>query len=215
MVASLFPESQGTLTTGRIEKGSGFKEVDGTLYPVLRNYPNTVVNAANQYTEEYTVREGGTVWREPAEGSGMEASQTNYKVDYLSAENSGDLYLEIGSERTYCGNIYVYTGENAGQLKVPRVMSLVTCYSDDDGETWEGYQNITGMVKEDWMKFIRAGAGSGICLSKQKTESLNGRLMIPVCYTNGSGNYSYNVSIIYSDDNGVTWQMTEIGRAHV
>lgn len=209
MVASLFPESQGTLTTGRIEKGSGFKEVDGTLYPVLRNYPNTVVNAANQYTEEYTVREGGTVWREPAEGSGMEASQTNYKVDYLSAENSGDLYLEIGSERTYCGNIYVYTGENAGQLKVPRVMSLVTCYSDDDGETWEGYQNITGMVKEDWMKFIRAGAGSGICLSKQKTESLNGRLMIPVCYTNGSGNYSYNVSIIYSDDNGVTWQMTE------
>ena len=92
---------------------------------------------------------------------------------------------------------------------MPRVMSVVSCYSDDNGTTWEGYQNITGMIKEDWMKFMRVGPGAGICLKNQTNQALNGRIIVPICFTNGDGIYSYAASLIYSDDNGVTWHRTE------
>ncbi|MBD5456966.1 MAG: hypothetical protein HDR27_00125, partial [Lachnospiraceae bacterium] len=202
MIANLFPESQGSLSTDLMEKGSGFKEVDGTLYPVLRNYGNTALNAEGTWTQEYTIREDGVVYEEMEDHS----EATEYRVpNYLAANGGGDLY--IGNERH--GNIYVYTGENAGELKVPRVMSVVACYSDDNGETWEGYQNITGMIKKEWMKFMRVGSGAGIRLEHQTDESLNGRIVVPVCYTNGDAVHSYAAALIYSDDNGETWEMTD------
>ncbi len=204
IIANLFPESQGRLATGLIEKGSGFKEVNGKLYPILRNYKDTALNAEDDWTKEYTIRENGVVYEETESGG----TATEYRVPkYLAAEGGGDLFK--GDSNTPCGNIYVYTGENAGELKMPRVMSVVSCYSDDNGATWEGYQNITGMIKEDWMKFMRVGPGAGIRLKNQKDPALNGRILIPVCYTNGDGIYSYAASLIYSDDNGVTWHRTE------
>lgn len=204
MIANLFPESQGRLATGLIEKGSGFKEVNGKLYPILRNYANTALNAEDTWDKEYTIRENGVVYEEKETG----AEATEYKVpEYLAANGGGDLFR--GDDNTPCGNIYVYTGSNAGELKMPRVMSVVSCYSDDNGTTWEGYRNITGMIKEDWMKFMRVGPGAGIRLEHQSNTDLNGRIVIPVCYTNGDGIYSYAAGLIYSDDNGETWKRTE------
>lgn len=197
MIATLYPESQGASATGLIEKGTGFKKVGDKLYPILRDYPNSSM-ANLEYTAEYTIRENGVVYDEAG-------NATTYAVEnYLGGENAGRLTRD-GED---AGNIYIYTGENAGELKMPRVASLVTCYSDDHGATWTGYQNITGMVKEDWMKFITAGPGTGIRLGHQTDTTKNGRLIVPVCYTNGSGAYSYNASVIYSDDNGATWKMS-------
>lgn len=202
VIVNLFPESQGRLATGLIEKGSGFKEVGGKLYPILRNYKDTALNAESDWTKEYTIRENGVVYEETESGG----VATDYKVPvYLAAEGGGDLYK--GDVK--CGNIFVYTGDNAGELKMPRVMSVVSCYSDDNGATWKGYQNITGMIKEDWMKFMRVGPGAGICLKNQTNTALNGRIIVPICFTNGDGIYSYAASLIYSDDNGVTWHRTE------
>lgn len=208
MIVNLFPESQGAWSAGLIENGSGFKVVNGKAYPVLRNYPNSALNVADKYTQEYTIRENGVVWEENSDGS---STQTQYRVpEYLSADGGGDLY-RIGEteSQTPCGNIFVYTGENAGELKVPRVMSLVSCYSDDEGATWEGYQNITHMVKEEWVKYMNVTPGAGIRLQHQTDNSLNGRLMIPVYHANDKGINSYSSTVIYSDDNGESWKIAQ------
>ena len=83
------------------------------------------------------------------------------------------------------GNIVVYTGENAGELKVPRVMSLVSCYSDDEGETWEGYQNITHMVKEE-NQLLKVDLQSSYILSHTCAQALLppsslARLAVTIC----------------------------------
>lgn len=206
LLVDLFPESRAAMNTGILERGSGFKTVGDKQYPILRNYANTSGNASSTWTREYTIREDGVVWLEKEDGT---AEETNYHVpEYLSAEGCGDLYETVNGVETYRGNIYIYTGSDAGTLKVPRMMNLVTCYSDDDGETWEGYRNITGMVKEDWMLFLGLGPGVGICLKNQKDESLNGRLVVPVYSTNSTWTASQSSSVIYSDDNGETWHLS-------
>lgn len=209
LFVDLFPESRAAMNTGILESGSGFKTVDGKLYPILRDYENTSANASGTWTKEYTIRENGVVWEEKEDGT---AQETNYLVpNYLSAEGCGDLFEVVDGNRVTRGNIYLYTGANAGALKVPRVMNLVTCYSDDDGATWTGYRNITGMVKEEWMLFLGLGPGVGICLENQKDESLNGRLIVPVYTANNSGSWtnSQSSTVIYSDDNGETWHLAQ------
>lgn len=207
LLVDLFPESRAAMNTGLLECGSGFKTVDGKQYPILRNYANTASNASETWTEEYTIREEGVVWKENADGT---AAATSYSVpEYLSAEGCGDLYENVNGTEVYRGNIYIYTGSKAGALKVPRVMNIVTCYSDDDGETWQGYRNITGMVKKDWMLFMGLGPGVGICLKNQEDESLNGRLIVPVYSANTTWTASQSSSVIYSDDDGETWHLAE------
>lgn len=209
LFVDLFPESRAAMNTGILETGSGFKTVDGKQYPILRNYADTADNAANTWTKEYTIRDDGVVWEEKEDGT---AEKTNYVVpDYLSAEGCGDLFEVVDGKQEARGNIYLYTGSNAGELKVPRVMNLVTCYSDDDGVTWKGYRNITGMVKEDWMLFLGLGPGVGICLENQEIESLNGRLIVPVYTANSVGSWtsSQSSTVIYSDDNGETWHLAQ------
>ena len=69
MIVNLFPESQAAWSAGLIENGSGFKVVNGKAYPVLRNYPDSALNVADKYTQEYTIRENGIVWEENSDGS--------------------------------------------------------------------------------------------------------------------------------------------------
>lgn len=79
-------------------------------------------------------------------------------------------------------------------------------YSDDDGKTWSAPQDITPMVKADWMKFLGVGPGVGITL---RTGPNKGRIVVPVYTTNRTNhlNGSQSSRIIYSDDHGKTWHM--------
>ena len=185
MMVDMFPESTGF---GSISQaGNGFAEAeDGNMYLELTDADGA----------KYTLR--GT------EVYDADGNKTDYTVDEGSAENAyhnkGDLY----DNGEYVGNIYL-SGQNTGNDSAPRQV-LKTCYlwltySDDNGETWSNPVNISGMVKEDWMKFCGTGPGFGIEIQNGEHA---GRLVFPIYYTNNGGFQSS--ACIYSDDGGVTWQ---------
>ena len=185
MMVDMFPEATGF---GSISQaGNGFAEAeDGNMYLELTDADGA----------KYTLR--GT------EVYDADGNKTDYTVDEGSAENAyhnkGDLY----DNGEYVGNIYL-SGQNTGNDSAP-LQILKTCYlwltySDDNGETWSNPVNISGMVKEDWMKFCGTGPGFGIEIQNGEHA---GRLVFPIYYTNNGGFQSS--ACIYSDDGGVTWQ---------
>ena len=185
MMVDMFPESTGF---GSISQaGNGFAEAeDGNMYLELTDADGA----------KYTLR--GT------EVYDADGNKTDYTVDEGSAENAyhnkGDLYVN----GEYVGNIYL-SGQNTGNDSAP-LQILKTCYlwltySDDNGQTWSNPVNISGMVKEDWMKFCGTGPGFGIEIQNGEHA---GRLVFPIYYTNNGGFQSS--ACIYSDDGGVTWQ---------
>ena len=185
MMVDMFPESTGF---GSISQaGNGFAEAeDGNMYLELTDADGA----------KYTLR--GT------EVYDADGSKTDYTVDEGSAENAyhnkGDLY----DNGEYVGNIYLSgqnTGNDSAPLQVLKTCYLWLTYSDDNGETWSNPVNISGMVKEDWMKFCGTGPGFGIEIQNGEHA---GRLVFPIYYTNNGGFQSS--ACIYSDDGGVTWQ---------
>ena len=185
MMVDMFPESTGF---GSISQaGNGFPEAkDGNMYLELTDADGA----------KYTLR--GT------EVYDADGNKTDYTVDEGSAENAyhnkGDLY----DNGEYVGNIYLSgqnTGNDSAPLQVLKTCYLWLTYSDDNGETWSNPVNISGMVKEDWMKFCGTGPGFGIEIQNGEHA---GRLVFPIYYTNNGGFQSS--ACIYSDDGGVTWQ---------
>ncbi len=77
----------------------------------------------------------------------------------------------------------------------------VTC-SDDDGVTWSKSRNITASVyREDW-RCYGAGPCHGIVKAK---EPHKGRVLMPCRHNSRTTDMISHV--IYSDDNGETWQI--------
>lgn len=132
----------------------------------------------------YTVREEGVVYDSNGEA-------TNYTVD-----NNNELY-ENGNR---IGNVLL----SNSPLKVMGTSFLSLIYSDDDGQTWSDPIDLNKEVKTDWMKFLGTGPGKG---HQIKTGRYAGRLLFPVYLTNASGFQSS--AVIYSDDNGATWNIGE------
>ena len=103
------------------------------------------------------------------------------------------------------GNIY-FTSNKTSPFRVAKDSYLWMSYSDDDGKTWSAPQDITPMVKADWMKFLGVGPGTGITLH---TGPHKGRIIVPTYTTNQTNhlNGSQSSRVIYSDDHGKTWHM--------
>lgn len=138
----------------------------------------------DENNNEYTIRENGVVYAESGE-------PTDYSVDE-------DRNLYVNGEKI--DNYFSQTSP----LKPHKTSYLELYYSDDEGETWEGPIDLNDEVKEEWMIFLGTGPGNGI----QLTEGPNaGRLVFPVYFLN---EYNRQASaVIYSDDNGKTWQRGE------
>ena len=72
-------------------------------------------------------------------------------------------------------------------------------YSDDNGKTWSTPIILSGQIKNDKESFL------GICPGKGFVTEVDGKeRIIFAVYDNAGG--KENVSTIYSDDNGTTWQ---------
>lgn len=196
MLVDMFPESQAAMNTSWLEKGSGYKEVNGKNYCILRDYESKL-DSTHNYTKTYTIREHGEVWLEGA--TEADAVPTEYTVPEF---HTGQLYKNDEP----AGNIFLYTGLNAGELKVVRNMRIWSCYSDDDGETWSDPVDLTYYYKEDWMLFAGLGPGVGIQL---KHGEHKGRLLIPIYVANSNWTSAQASAVIYSDDYGETWDMCE------
>lgn len=215
LIVDMFPESSAIMDTSLLQAGTGYKEIDGKKYFILRNYENSN-SASNPYTEEYTIREEGVVWDEstntptnyvvPDFSDGTLYEKTTQAADQPDETSDdvdvADRSVTAAEDMTPCGNIFLYTGSNAGKLKAIRTSYLWMVSSKDDGVTWSKPRDLTFMVKKDWMLFSGTGPGVGI-----QTES--GRLVVPVYATNSNVGVSQSSAVIYSDDGGETWAMGE------
>lgn len=187
-VYDMFPEGKGIFGMSS-QKEEAYKEIDGKTYQIL--YREGEQGA-------YTIRENGTVYTPDGKATEYRVVVDPVKPAY---SDKGDLYK--GDQ--LLGNIY-FTTNKTSPFRIAKDSYLWMSYSDDDGKTWSAPQDITPMVKADWMKFLGVGPGVGITL---RTGPHKGRIVVPVYTTNRTNhlNGSQSSRIIYSDDHGKTWHM--------
>lgn len=187
LLVDMFPESTALMGGSTITKPtSGYRTVDGTRYLQLNGNGGV-----------YTLRKDGTVYLEQGDGNSVLSDYT------VPEQHTGQLYKN--GEKA--GNIYLYTGADAGELSIEKTAYLWLISSDDDGATWSAPVCLNGQVKADWMVFLGTGPGTGIQMKKGEHK---GRLIFPVYYTNKNGLAgSQSSAVIYSDDGGTTWEMGE------
>ena len=148
----------------------------------------------------YTIRENGEVY-----------NSKNQKTDYHVVVNpkqrgysdKGDLY----KGKDLIGNVY-FAQSTKNPFRVANTSYLWMSYSDDDGKTWSAPKDITPGIRQDWMKFLGTGPGTGIVL---RTGEHKGRILVPAYTTNNISHLggSQSSRLIYSDDHGVTWHAGE------
>ena len=151
-------------------------------------------------TEHYTLRENGDIFN-------SQNQKTNYRVVVNPTEagyrDKGNLY----KDKELVGNIYFKSSEK-NPFRVANTSYLWMSYSDDDGQTWSAPRDITPGIRQDWMKFLGTGPGTGIVL---RTGEHKGRILVPAYTTNNISHLggSQSSRLIYSDDHGVTWHAGE------
>ena len=187
-IYDMFPEGKGIFGMSS-QKEEAYKEINGKTYQLL--YREGEQGA-------YTIRENGTVYTPDGKATEYRVVVNPVKPAY---SDKGDLYK--GDQ--LLGNIY-FTTNKTSPFRIAKDSYLWMSYSDDDGKTWSAPQDITPMVKADWMKFLGVGPGVGITL---RTGPHKGRIVVPVYTTNRTNhlNGSQSSRIIYSDDHGKTWHM--------
>ena len=187
-VYDMFPEGKGIFGMSS-EREVAYKEIDGKTYQILYREGE---NGA------YTIRENGLVYTPDGQATDYRVVVDPVKPAY---SDKGDLY----QGEQLLGNIY-FTSNKTSPFRIAKDSYLWMSYSDDDGKTWSAPQDITPMVKADWMKFLGVGPGVGITLQNGPHK---GRIVVPVYTTNRTNhlNGSQSSRIIYSDDHGKTWHM--------
>ena len=189
-IYDMFPEGQGIFGMAA-QREEAYKQIDGKTYQIL-------------YKEgeegSYTIRENGTVYTPDGKATDYRVVINPVKPAY---SDKGDLY----QGEQLLGNIY-FTSNKTSPFRVAKDSYLWMSYSDDDGKTWSAPQDITPMVKADWMKFLGVGPGTGITLH---TGPHKGRIVVPVYTTNNVSHLggSQSSRLIYSDDHGKTWHAGE------
>ncbi|AQQ70473.1 Sialidase precursor [Limihaloglobus sulfuriphilus] len=92
-----------------------------------------------------------------------------------------------------------------GKSKDTRRVNLL--YSDNNGNKWSKPQDITGQVKLPSWRWYATGPGTGIQLQK---GPFKGRLIIPCNFSIiEKGEIIGGSHVIYSDDHGRSWQISE------
>ena len=121
------------------------------------------------------------------------------------------------------GRIYLLSTWNLGTDHESQIISWKSkdvrhpyvCYSDDDGKSWSKPVCISDTARLDDWRWYATGPGIGIQIKRGKYAN---RLVIPCdnSYTETregvfkrNNKYGYGSHVIYSDDHGSTWQISE------
>lgn len=197
LLADLFPGGVALNTAPHSPLAkSGYELIDGTYRLVLYGSP-----VPNQQTS-YTHYVGDFAADGYAPVIDVNDSNTDYYVDqwyYLYNADREKMYCaQLGSSKYVQQNVFYYNAE----LHVTAASYLWLVTSEDGGETWSAPLMLNEQVRtglESNARFYGVGPGRGLVTS-------TGRIIFP-CYTfyNADG----NSSVIYSDDNGQTWERSE------
>lgn len=179
------------------EQGTGFTEIDGKKYMLLTMGDS----AAELDTFEYYI--GDYVSGFAPVLKVEDNSLTSYAVDaeYNLYKDGKPLTMaQNGSEGVTVQQNVFY---NDAVLKCFCTTYLWMRYSDDNGNSWSDPVNLTAQVKNDFEHFLGICPGRGFVTTlPDGTERI-----IFMVYDNGKIGWNgvENVSTIYSDDNGETW----------
>ncbi|MHC4573658.1 MAG: sialidase family protein [Planctomycetota bacterium] len=120
------------------------------------------------------------------------------------------------------GTIFLLMTWNFGEDRESRIISktgkgtrrVFICRSEDDGRTWSKPIDITASAKRPEWGWYATGPGVGIQLRHEKYKH---RLIVPCNNSyddpNGGlrgGPFNYGSHVIFSDDAGKTWKLSEI-----
>ncbi len=198
LLADLFPGgvALNTAPNKPLEK-SGYEEIDGKYRLVL--YSSPVPKNQTAYT--HYVGDFGADGYAPVIDTSDKG--TDYYVDqwyYLYNADREKIYCaQLGSGKYVQQNVFYYNAD----LHVTAATYLWLVTSKDGGATWSAPSILNEQVRtgdsSDTAKFYGVGPGRGLTTSA-------GRIVFP-CYTfyNAAG----KSSVIYSDDNGKTWERGE------
>ena len=192
MVTDAQPSACGYL---QAKQGSGFIEIDGKKHLLLTDGNNTdEIDTFDYYVGEF---ENGF-----AAVYEKDRKKTSYSVDEeLNLYKDGEpLYLiQEGSEGVEIQQNVYY---NSSELCCYCTTYLVMRYSDDNGKNWSHPINLSSLIKKESEGFLGIAPGRGFVTEANGKE----RILFTV-YDNDGG--TENVSTIYSDDNGKTWNRGE------
>ena len=94
---------------------------------------------------------------------------------------------------------------SASVLKLHRTSYFYLSYSDDKGMTWSDPMLIGSEYRKVGEIVYNKAPGVGLVI---KNGEHAGRILFPL-YRGGDSSIPISVSCLYSDDNGITWQMSE------
>ena len=197
LLVDLFPGgvALNTAPYGPLAK-SGYELIDDAYRLVL--YGSPVPNQQTSYT--HYVGDFSADGYAPV--IDVNDSSTDYYVDqwyYLYNADKEKVYCaQLGSSKYVQQNVFYYNAD----LHVTAASYLWLVTSKDSGETWSAPLMLNEQVRtglESNARFYGVGPGRGLVTS-------TGRIIFP-CYTfyNADG----KSSVIYSDDNGQTWERSE------
>lgn len=150
--------------------------------------------------------DNGKTWSDSKLVAGSDA---DHKLINVANNGFGDAALVETNEGRLiaimvAGQAYFSSNPNS-----PNIPVIIT--SDDAGETWSTPRTLkdelyNGTYDEGQVQGSFAGSGRGLVLKRQSDPSRNGRIMFAMSHRfTGKAIQEY---IIYSDDEGETWQMS-------
>lgn len=153
-----------------------YKDVEGEKYLKIFDSNNN----------EFYVREDGSVYD-------SKDKKTNLTIQMTDTMPFTNLY-NIYEDGKVIGNIY----KDTSPYQIHQTSHLWLTHSDDGGRTWQCPVDITKQIADPRMKFLGTCPGVGLSLA-------NGRLLFAIYYSIGDDYNKENVALIYSDDEGKTF----------
>lgn len=144
---------------------------------------------------------------------------SNEQIVWDDANNTCGNPCPVIDEET--GRIWLFISWNNGKDNERAIINKTSfsprlpyvCYSDDDGKTWSEPENLEQTCRNPSWGWYATGPGIGI---QVKNGAYKGRLVIPAnhSYDDPEGNladgpYGYGAHVIYSDDHGKSWHISE------
>ncbi len=183
----------------KAQKGTGFKNINGAQRLLLTTGDNTdALKTFENYVGDFDENGFATVYK------ASDSTPTVYSVDrkYNLYKNGEALMMkQYGGNKEIQQNVFY----NDAELCCYNTCYLWLVTSDDNGKTWNDGELVSGQVKTADESFL------GICPGRGHITTLDDgtERIIFVVYDNNVGGIAWNVfenvSTIYSDDGGKTW----------